>query len=244
MIKFFRRIRQNMIKENKVSKYLIYAIGEVLLVVIGILIAVQLNNLNEHRKEKLVEIEILEGIRNDILKDTIDINFNIRAYKRVIKTDSISLDHLIHKKEKTKQIISYLNFHTYGDWVIMLHESHFQEAKQKGLSIITNKSLRESISRLYEYYYKALIISENSSEGFNHLNLLRHELGQYFGYDATGIIMSDASYKKLIFNKNTLYYIRQGQQIKRTLLSFHLSIKESALQVADSINKELDYLKK
>ena len=46
MIKFFRRIRQNMIKENRASKYMLYAIGEIVLVVIGILFALQINNWN------------------------------------------------------------------------------------------------------------------------------------------------------------------------------------------------------
>ncbi len=52
MIKFFRRIRQNLIMENKTSKYFKYAIGEILLVVIGILIALQINNLNEAKKQE------------------------------------------------------------------------------------------------------------------------------------------------------------------------------------------------
>ena len=46
MIKFFRRIRHQLLSENKFSKYLLYAIGEIVLVVAGILIAIQLNNLN------------------------------------------------------------------------------------------------------------------------------------------------------------------------------------------------------
>ncbi|MET6991789.1 hypothetical protein ABXZ36_14155 [Sediminicola arcticus] len=50
MIKLFRRIRQNLLTENKFNKYLLYAIGEIVLVVIGILIALQINNLNEESK--------------------------------------------------------------------------------------------------------------------------------------------------------------------------------------------------
>ena len=48
MIKFFRKIRQKMLTENKFSKYFLYAIGEIALIVVGILIAVQLNNQNEN----------------------------------------------------------------------------------------------------------------------------------------------------------------------------------------------------
>lgn len=49
MIKFFRKIRQNLLSEGKTGKYLKYAIGEIILVVIGILIALQINNWNENR---------------------------------------------------------------------------------------------------------------------------------------------------------------------------------------------------
>ena len=52
MIKFFRHIRQSMINQNKTKKYLLYAIGEIILVVIGILIAIQINKWNENRKQK------------------------------------------------------------------------------------------------------------------------------------------------------------------------------------------------
>ena len=49
MIKFFRKIRQNLVMQNKTSKYFKYAIGEIILVVIGILIALQINNWNSNR---------------------------------------------------------------------------------------------------------------------------------------------------------------------------------------------------
>ena len=59
MIKFFRKIRHNLINEGKTTKYLKYAIGEIVLVVIGILIALQINNWNEQRKQKLNYLNIL-----------------------------------------------------------------------------------------------------------------------------------------------------------------------------------------
>ena len=62
MIKFFRKIRQKLLSENKFSKYLIYAIGEIILVVIGILIALQINNWNEER----VQEKELDGLKKSI----------------------------------------------------------------------------------------------------------------------------------------------------------------------------------
>lgn len=60
MIKFFRRIRQKSIKENNNSLYFKYALGEIVLVVIGILIALQINNWNEETKLETKEVKILE----------------------------------------------------------------------------------------------------------------------------------------------------------------------------------------
>ncbi|MDT0559638.1 DUF6090 family protein [Ichthyenterobacterium sp. W332] len=65
MIKFFRRIRQNLLSEGKTSKYFKYAIGEIILVVIGILIALQINNWNEGRLEVVQESKILRNLKND-----------------------------------------------------------------------------------------------------------------------------------------------------------------------------------
>lgn len=65
MIKFFRKIRQNLLKENKTSKYFKYAIGEIVLVVIGILIALQINNWNENRKAKENEIVLLSKLQEE-----------------------------------------------------------------------------------------------------------------------------------------------------------------------------------
>ena len=69
MIKFFRKIRQNLLSENKFSKYLIYAIGEIVLVVIGILIALQINNWNESRKEYKLKESYYKRLLVDLKAD-------------------------------------------------------------------------------------------------------------------------------------------------------------------------------
>ncbi|RNC92079.1 MAG: hypothetical protein ED555_02935 [Allomuricauda sp.] len=69
MIKFFRRIRHTLLSENRFSKYLIYALGEIILVVIGILLALQINTWNEARKDKAVGDQYLADIRQDLEND-------------------------------------------------------------------------------------------------------------------------------------------------------------------------------
>jgi len=66
MISFFRKIRQTLLAENKFGKYLLYAIGEIILVVIGILIALQINNWNQQRIEGEKEKVYLKNIKRDL----------------------------------------------------------------------------------------------------------------------------------------------------------------------------------
>ena len=81
MIKFFRQIRFKLMNENKTSRYFKYAIGEIVLVVIGILIALQINNWNEGRKTKQQAQNYKKTIVNDLALDTVAINALIKRTK-------------------------------------------------------------------------------------------------------------------------------------------------------------------
>ena len=82
MLRFFSKIRMKLAAQNKVGKYLRYAIGEILLVVIGIVIALQVNNWNEKQKLKTSEQEVLKSLLKEfqynqkILEETIAVNKN------------------------------------------------------------------------------------------------------------------------------------------------------------------------
>ncbi|MFK7758244.1 MAG: DUF6090 family protein, partial [Flavobacteriales bacterium] len=73
MIKFFRKIRQSLLREGKVSRYLLYALGEIVLVVIGILIALQINNWNHEHKERHQEVKLYENLLESLTADSIDL---------------------------------------------------------------------------------------------------------------------------------------------------------------------------
>jgi len=71
MLKVFRKVRQDMIKNKKVTSYILYAIGEIFLVMIGILLALQVNNWNENRKQKVEINNILKTVSYDMETDTL-----------------------------------------------------------------------------------------------------------------------------------------------------------------------------
>jgi len=83
MIKFFRQIRQSLIMENKTGKYLKYAIGEIVLVVIGILIALQINNWNEERKNTSKEAAILANIHKEFKENRTQLDSVVKEHQKV-----------------------------------------------------------------------------------------------------------------------------------------------------------------
>lgn len=85
MIKFFRHIRQRLLTENKISKYLLYAIGEIILVVIGILIALQVNNWREEQQDIKDFNLIIKEIGNNIRLDSIEMAIDVNDIKKQIE---------------------------------------------------------------------------------------------------------------------------------------------------------------
>jgi hypothetical protein len=69
MLRFFRRIRKRLLDDGHLPRYAAYAVGEILLVVVGILIALQINNLNEERKEAALAATYIENLKQDMISD-------------------------------------------------------------------------------------------------------------------------------------------------------------------------------
>ncbi|KAA2216736.1 hypothetical protein [Maribacter flavus] len=83
MIKFLRKIRQNLLEEGKISKYLKYAIGEIALVMIGILLALQVNNWNQDRLNKDLEFQYYERLLDDVREEKLIIEATLNYSKQV-----------------------------------------------------------------------------------------------------------------------------------------------------------------
>jgi len=109
MIKFFRKVRQQLIKDNKLSKYLFYAIGEIVLVVIGILIALSINNWNEKRKDLAKEQLILKQLKNEYLFNLEELEEKILMRNEGIEASNIILNQ-IDNPEQFNEDLLYKSF--------------------------------------------------------------------------------------------------------------------------------------
>jgi len=222
MIKFFRHIRQKLLSENKFSKYVLYALGEIVLVVIGILIALQINTINERQKDADYERHILKEIRTSLTKD-------------LERTKNDLLPGLIRKEEATALTLKTVAYNIVDhDTVILRRDfSHigialnfthdrgpYESLKANGLEKVSNDSLRSALVRAYEV---DLPFRKIQSEQFNAENKLireplRDELALFNlvvkGKD-TIFVGKSVKLETLINNQNFLKYIDLDERVSR-----------------------------
>jgi hypothetical protein len=156
MINFLRRIRRNLINENKPSIYLIYAIGEVVLVVFGILIALQINNWNEAKKERQIESKILNEILSNLDIDLQNLDLALVENNEFLIHNIEVLEHL----QNDLPLSDSLKYHysmLYGHGNFHPNTIGFDNLNSRGIDIIQNESLRNAVSELYSYKYFSIV---------------------------------------------------------------------------------------
>lgn len=159
MIKFFRHIRKNLLMENKTSKYFKYAIGEIILVMIGILLALQVSNWNEQRKENLEYQKFIIKLKSNLQDD-------INLYKKAIEDNTNHLKHLDtsliilknHKNYTTKDLQPHLAYIQYLSRFNSNNTAYINLQSTGKLNIITNDSLSDNLI----LYYRDITLQEKS----------------------------------------------------------------------------------
>ena len=144
MLTFFRRIRKGLLGTGATRKYLVYAVGEVLLVMIGILLALQVNNWNERQKQKQTEINLIRELTGEMKQ-----NINLLQRSLIIhqRHDLISNNILNNWSElnNDEKIITLRETRQY--WTTDLLSGVMKAIiSEHGLTIISDDSLRQFIS--------------------------------------------------------------------------------------------------
>jgi hypothetical protein len=156
MIKFFRNIRQNLLNEGKTSKYLKYAIGEIVLVVIGILIALQINNWNEARKEHSRELKMLSEVKSNLEANILNLASDIKRQIRGAWCIDYVIDHMDHKRSYNDSLPYYMLEIDFAPDVVLV-SSAYETLQSSGLEIIKNDFLRQHLTNLYGVVYPTLM---------------------------------------------------------------------------------------
>ena len=242
MIKFFRKIRQNLLSEGKTGKYLKYAIGEIVLVVIGILIALSINNWNEDQKAINKEKLILQEFKTSINKDLLgyDENYVLRLERK-----KSGLDSLLYYMKNNHNIHDSLFKKFYGMMSSNIKLTHdggpYEALKSSGLYNIKNDSLRTAINRTYINLMRWQLFSHNTdAENNTKISELENKVSNIktFEYQGDRIFpMYEIKVDKIITNQDFLQiyhlqlrkyntYIHRLGQMKSALMELKAKIDE------------------
>lgn len=166
MARIFNRIRYKLAAENNIAKYLRYALGEILLVVVGILIALQINNWNTEKKARAYEIKMLTEVRKALESDLGWLDY--LADKRLAVTDSfnnILLDLYIRNQPVPDSIADNMYLLDQG-YLLQLNSGPYESVKSTGMDQISSDSVRNALINLYDFtipwYRSALEIANQT----------------------------------------------------------------------------------
>ncbi len=245
MIKFFRKIRQNMIKENKVSNYLLYAIGEVVLVVIGILIALSINNWNENRVNK----NKFEAYLGEMI---IDLKLDVKSFDHEIAKTSMSISKtksfLAHKDYSTFKIDSLEKSLETFSAIISINKSTFNKIEDSGITDFGEyNDLYNEISEYYNYKilkvlgYSKVINRQVEEED----KVWRYQQQDYefkYSTELTSLQNNEDAKEiliKLIKSPTARNILKIDFRRKTQLLGYIQSLKGETLKLISSIGAEL-----
>ena len=188
MIKFFRKIRKNLLSEGKTGKYFKYAIGEIVLVVIGILIALQLNNWNENNNKTKLGHQYLTEMKSELQKDALELDKYILRLKKGIENQEA----LLNTKDITKLPLDSLKMILYSTNLnFKISDLTFTKMNNLGITALSNKdSLNSKIS---EYYNRTVETIKLKMEHI-HNDFLKNR--NYYYYEQDEIDFSTVEFSR------------------------------------------------
>ena len=241
MIKFFRHIRQNIIMKNQKGKYLKYAIGEIVLVVIGILIALQINNWNENRKKEALKKSYVTNLINDLKKDTVQLNGrlklnrllleNIDSVKTYLDTTNLNVKKLYLQLSNSNRKFGLRVKNTYN-------VNTFNILISSGNIDLFSNSFTNELMELNRLQLAERQVSEgNSSSFFESLSNMRRD------YLDADVLKNEKLKKEIIQNEDSKRYISLFVNIlllQNHTVSRYLELTEKVKKQTEEVLQELE----
>lgn len=219
MIKFFRKIRQNLLSEGKTGKYFKYAIGEIVLVVIGILIALRINQWNENRKDNNALKTLTENLNNEFQKNLEELEIDLSRVKKSITASNTLLAYTGSKNiEVDNIIIDSLIYYAVSNPTWNPSSYVLNDIKNSGkLSTLKNENLKLLLYDWDRLYEDILEWHTGSTNNTNRLVYFVSEKGSLVNIDYYN--KNEKSTKFDIENIDLLQEIRFENDLENSLYS-------------------------
>jgi hypothetical protein len=224
-------------------KYALYAVGEIALVVIGILIALQINNWNEDRilkeKEIINLIEIRDNLKSDLENE---LNPSVIEYETRNQNGNVIRQFYLSPNSPSADSISrFLRSFSEPEWRFIFKTFAFENLKSIGIDLISNDSLRSNISSIYSYDYKEIASrgSKLSAYYIQQVSPVMNKIIDKFDYK----ILSTSEISQIKNNFEIKNILLRHISLRILLLNDLKNVQENVEKLILEIQKELDKLK-
>jgi hypothetical protein len=238
MINFFRTIRKDLMEKNKTGKYIKYAIGEIILVVIGILIALGVNNWNQEKRNQRIGDDLLVRIHRDLVKDTIEFKNVIKhndTLRKDLKELLIGLYDGIDNMNEVKNISK--TWDQMLDQAFSPNDNTYQSMLSSGtLGLIQNTELKEEILELYSDYDQTSALLLSISEW---MIGIASKMDSETNFIKFGNAVSDIYTTQEMFNENDFAFLNEKDSNEFKLFVRALSSVAFYQKVNNSYREEL-----
>jgi len=230
---------------------LLYALGEIAIIIIGILVAVQVNNSNERKQERDTQIELLNAIQAELETDFNNLSADLDVHKGQVHSSQIIIDHLKNNLPYHDSLSqSFLG--TSMSTILVINKGGFETLKSLGVGVIDNLNLRKEIIYMYDGYYSLLgdfskDLSINYQHGLNNIFNSRFEEAENYdlllGEQWEGIAgvggMIPLNFEALKNDSEYLYYLKTRKNTHKLYITFLEEALVKITEVVLDIEKEL-----
>lgn len=232
-----------MLTENKFSKYLIYAIGEITLVVIGILIALQINNWNDSNKNREKEALLLYEMKSNLQSDQNDLEYNLKYNRKRIEYNEVIRDVIEQNIPFSDSLKPYFG-KFFGNFQLSENTSAWENLKSVGLDLISNDTLRYNISNLYSNRYKYLENLEKGLDDKYQWDYLYPKILEHINIDELWVSGAPRNYQKWINDEKFYEVIKLNLKFRHFMQNQYESNYQLALSLEEQIDRHLKTLNK
>lgn len=243
MIKFFRKIRQRFLNENRFGKYLIYAVGEIVLVVIGILIAIQLNTIKSMDEKRSEEITHLENLLSDLKQDQTELHKIIE--RRNSKSESAKIMEGYYHTKKVEDLSDYYS-HLLN---VIYWDAHnpsfltFDELINSGkLSSLSSQKIKQLLLQIDYKYNELFEVRKHLYEDY--VEYFYSPLADIIDYESAIIAWSEPD-QPIQLSREDVELALKSKRVKNgfTLANFNNNLlSEQLTQIRDKVDSTIWYV--
>jgi hypothetical protein len=245
MLRFFRQIRQRLLTDNKFSKYLLYAVGEIFLVVIGILIALQVNNWNEARKRDKDRLELIDSLSQDFKNQIEILEARIKSDESTLKSLNnaiimIETQNITIPIDSVKQHISrafystgtFISFQKYemavnSGRIALIEDDNFDN------NIAILLYTKSNLNRLREEY-----LNMNYSGPLSEIKKQYWEVYKPFEVSSNGISQDDKNYLNYISQADVMATVKMASVLKQNIIESMNRMLDAAKNIVHNLESQ------